>query len=261
MWIDKDYYTSHIQDGEKVIKMRRILDKIEIVLKNHIIESTDFLDPYEVYLAKSILNRFAEINYLDFGGYDNSERRIIVVYPSYIETIDSQEYLSAIRVEGDLTNLSHKDYLGALLSLGIKREKIGDILVATDYGYIITKEEIGDYILYNLGKIGNKNLLTTKIPLSELEVPSIDYKEVKRFLSSLRLDLLISSTYNISRKDSMDIIKRGLVKVNWEPTDKAAREVSEGDVVSVRGYGRFILYSLEGTSKKGRILSNIRILI
>lgn len=261
MWIDKDYYTSHIQDGEKVIKMRRILDKIEIVLKNHIIESTDFLDPYEVYLAKSILNRFAEINYLDFGGYDNSERRIIVVYPSYIETIDFQDYLSAIRVEGDLTNLSHKDYLGALLSLGIKREKIGDILVATDYGYIITKEEIGDYILYNLERIGNKNLVTSQLPLRELEIPPIDYKEVKRFLSSLRLDLLISSTYNISRKDSMDIIKKGLVKVNWESTDKASREVNEGDVVSVRGYGRFILYSLEGTSKKGRILSNIRILI
>lgn len=261
MWIDKDYYTSHIQDGEKLIKMRRILDKIEIVLNNHIRESTDFLDPYEVYLAKSILNRFQDINYYDFGGYKDSERRLISIYPSYLEKNDIEEELSCIKVEGDLDNLSHKDYLGALLSLGIKREKIGDILVHNGYGYIIVKEEIGDYIFYNLEKIGNKNLVNTKVPFNEIKVPPLDYKEIKRFLTSLRIDLIISSAYNISRKDSMDIIKRGLVKVNWEPIDKPARELSEGDVISVRGYGRFILYSLEGTSKKGRIMSFIRILI
>ncbi|NLY47165.1 MAG: RNA-binding protein [Tissierella sp.] len=261
MIIDKDYYTSHIKDGEKLIKMRRILDKIEIVLNKHIVQSTDFLDPYEVYLAKSILNRFDEINYIDYGGYNNSERKMILISPSYMFLDHIEDSLSCIKVEGDLVTLSHKDYLGALLNLGIKREKVGDILVHKDYGYIIVKDEIGNYVLYNLEKIGNKNVSTTNTTFTDLEIPSVEYKEIKRFLTSLRIDLVISEAFNLSRKDSMDIIKRGFVKINWEPIDKPAKEVSEGDVVSVRGYGRFILYSIEGLSRKGRVMGNIRILI
>ena len=80
-------------------------------------------------------------------------------------------------------------------------------------------------------------------------------------MTSLRIDLVIASTYNISRNDSMDIIKKGFVKINWEPIDKSARGESEGDAISVRGYGRFILHSIEGLSRKGRFISNIRILI
>ncbi|MDR7869875.1 MAG: YlmH/Sll1252 family protein [Tissierellaceae bacterium] len=261
MWIDKESYTSHIKDGEKLTKMRRILDKIEIVINKHIVQSTDFLDPYEVYLGKSILNRFDDINYLEFGGYDNSERMIILIFPNYLDIEDPNEYLSCLKVEGDLESLSHKDYLGALLNLGIKREKVGDILVHNDYGYVIAKEEIGDFILYNLEKIGNRNVNIKSISFSEIEIPPKEYKEVKRFLTSFRIDHVISATYNISRKDSMDIIKRGFVKINWESIDKPAREVKEGDIVSVRGYGRFMIHSIEGLSRKGRFMSNIRILI
>ena len=261
MWIDKEVYTSHIKDGEKIIKMRRILDKIDIVINRHLTQTTDFLDPYEVRLGESILNRFADINYIQYGGYSNSERKIIIIFPNYLKIDNPEEYLYCVKVSGDLDKLSHKDYLGALLSLGIKREKIGDILVHNDYSYIIVKEEIGDFVLYNLKKIGNKNINTQNTCFTKIEIPLVEYKEIKRFLTSLRIDLVIASTYNISRNDSMDIIKKGFVKINWEPIDKSAREVSEGDVISVRGYGRFILHSIEGLSRKGRFISNIRILI
>ena len=261
MLIDKDYYTSHIKDGEKLIKMRRILDKIEIVLNQHMIQSTDFFDPYEVYLGKSILNRFDDVSYLEYGGYDNSERKTISIYPSYMAPDKLEESLMCLKIEGDLDILSHKDYLGALLNLGIKREKVGDILVHKDHGYIIVKDEIGDFILYNLEKIGNKNVNLTNISFEDLKIPPVEYKEIKRFLTSLRIDLVISEAFSLSRKDSMDIIKKGFVKVNWESIDKPAKEVSEGDIVSVRGYGRFVLYSIDGLSRKGRMMTNIRILI
>lgn len=261
MWIDRDIYTSHIKDGEKVTKMRRVLDKIEIVLAKHLIQSTDFLDPYEVYLAKSILNRFDEINYVEYGGYESSERKIILIFPSYLEIDYPDQYLYCIKVSGDLDTLSHKDYLGAILSLGIKREKVGDILVHSDYGYIIVKDEIGDFVLYNLEKIGNKNVVRKKTSFTNIEIPSLEYKEKKCFLASLRLDLVISSAYKISRSDSSDMIKKGLVKINWEPIDKPTKDVNQGDIVSVRGYGRFILHSIDGLSRKDKYISNIRILI
>ncbi|MFY9483190.1 MAG: YlmH/Sll1252 family protein [Tissierellaceae bacterium] len=261
MWIDREYYISHISDGEKLIKMRRVLDKVEMVLSQHLVETTDFLDPYEVRLAKSILNRFDDLAYIEFGGYDDCERKIIVIYPSYLVIGDLTDYLSCIKVEGDLSDLSHKDYLGALLGLGITREKVGDILVHNDYGFLIVKDEIGDFVLYNLEKIANKNVTTEGVTFDDIVVPALEYKEIQRSLTSLRVDLVISSVYNISRKESMAIIKRGSVKVNWEPIDKPSREIEVNDIVSVRGYGRFILHSIDGLSRKGRYMSSIRILI
>jgi len=261
MLIDRELYTAHIKHDEKLIKMRRLLDKIEMVLDNHVIESSDFLDPYERYLAISILNRFDEVEYIEYGGYEDAERKIIIIFPFYQVKEDIPLGLSFLKISGDLGDLSHKDYLGAILNLGIDRNKIGDILVNGDYGFVIVKKEIGDFILYNLQKIGNKNTKINYVSSKELIIPEVQYKEIREFLSSLRLDVVISASYNLSRKDSMNIIKSGNVKVNWEPIDKPSLELKIGDIVSVRRYGRFMLYDIEGTSKKGRLRSIIRILL
>ncbi|MGN9164001.1 RNA-binding protein [Tissierellaceae bacterium HCP3S3_D8] len=261
MWIDRERYTSHIDDGEKLIKMRRLLDKIQIVLDNHMVETTDFLDPYERHLAMSILNRFDEIGYTEYGGYEDAERKVIIVFPFYRRGEDVSTGVSALKIEGDLENLSHRDYLGAILNLGIDRNKIGDILVISDYGFVIVKDEISDFIQYNLEKIGNKNVKVYRVSWDELVIPQSEYREITEFLSSLRLDVVISAAYNLSRKDSMNIIKSGNVKVNWGPIDKPSLELKVGDTISVRKYGRFILYDIEGMSKKGRLRSVIRILM
>lgn len=259
MFIDKEYYTSHILDHEKKIEMRKLLDKIEIVLNNHTIEATDFLDPYERYLAKSILNRF-DIKYLEFGGLEECERKVIQIFPEYYDESTLVSPVNYLKIQ-DILDLSHKDYLGALLNLGIKRSKVGDILVHEDCGYIILKNEISDFVLLNLEKIGNRNIQIVEVNLCDITLPELKYKEVNGFLSSLRLDVVISSAYNLSRQESMNIIKSGNVKVNWEKIDKGSKEVEEGDVISIRGYGRSILYSIGGVSKKGRLKSTIRILI
>lgn len=261
MWIDRDLYTSHINDDEKLIKMRRLLDKIQIVLDNHVLENTDFLDPYERKLAISILNRFDEINYLEYGGYNDAERKIIIIFPYYFTQDNISRGISIFKVDGSLELLSHRDYLGALLNLGIIREKIGDILVHEDFGFIIVKQEISDYIQYNFQKIGNRNIKVSLISRDMLIIPDLKFKEIKVFLSSLRLDVVISGAYNLSRKESMNIIKAENVKVNWEPVDKPYLDLEPGDIISVRRYGRFILHEINGTSKKGRLMCTIRILM
>lgn len=261
MWIDREVYTAHIHDDEKLIKMRRLLDKIQVVLDNHVLKTTDFLDPYERRLALSILNRFDELEYIEYGGFDNAERKVIIIFPQYFLKDDILKEISILRVDGALENLSHRDYLGALLNLGIIREKIGDILVHENFGFIIVKKEISDYIQYNFEKIGNRNITIKNISGKDLIMPSIEFREVKTFLTSLRLDVVISGAYNLSRKESMNIIKVDKVKVNWEPIDKPALELDQSDIVSIRGYGRFQLYEINGTSKKGRIMCTIRILM
>lgn len=261
MKIDKDKYISHIKDSDKIIDMRRVIDKIEIALNNHSCECTDFLDPYERLLAKSILNRFIEIDYLEDGGIKQTERQIITIYPSYYEIENLPQNITVLRIVGDIDGLSHKDFLGAILNLGIKRTKIGDILVHEEYTDVIVKKEIGDFILFNLEKVSNKKVLVEEKSLDSIYPVEIPYKDINKTLSSYRLDVYISSSYNLSRQESMDIIKSGYVKVNWELINRPAKELVVGDMISVRGYGRSILHSVEGLSKKGKIKANIRILI
>lgn len=260
MFIDKEKYTAHIVDNEKIILMRQLLDKIENVLTKHTIQNTDFFDPYEIYLAKSILNRF-DIGYIEDGGIKDSERKIIQIFPDYYDKSTLLNPIKCVKLTGDISKLSHKDFLGSLLNLGIKRSKVGDIILYEDYCVVIVKEEISDFILLNLGQIGNQNILIEEIDVKNLYIPEVKFKELKEYLASTRLDIIISATYNISRMKSANIIKSGRVKVNWESINKPSTELEAGDVISIRGYGRAILHSIEGLSKKGRVKTIIRILI
>jgi len=125
----------------------------------------------------------------------------------------------------------------------------------------ILSQEIRDFVLLNLEKVGNKNFQIEEIRTNNLIAPHVKYKELAVFLSSTRLDLVISSACNISRTESQNIIKSSKVKVNWENINRISKELEERDMISVRGYGRIILYSIEGLSKKGKLKAIIRILI
>ncbi len=260
MYIDKEKYTAHITDNDKIIQMRQLLDKVENVIKHHTTQSTDFYDPYEIYLAKSILNRF-DIGYQVQGGMEFVERKLIQIFPSYYDMTSLVYPVKCLKITGDILKLSHKDFLGGLLNLGIKRSKLGDILLYDDYCALIVKNEISDFILLNLEKIGNKNISIEDMDFETLIQPEIKYIEKKDFLASTRLDIVLSAAYNISRVESSNIIKSGKVKVNWESIIKPSTELDEGDTISTRGYGRAILHSIGGLSKKGNLKATIRILI
>ena len=163
MRIDRNLYTSHIKDKDKQVEIRKIIDKIELVFNNHTIETTDFLDPYERHLAIPILNRFDNLKFTELGGIENSERKMIFIYPFYYDESKLGMKLSFLRISGDTEGLTHKDFLGGLLSLGIKRLKLGDIIIHKGFTDIIVKDEISDFLLFNLQKIGNKNIVVTEI--------------------------------------------------------------------------------------------------
>ena len=259
MYIDVDKYLSHIQDSDKRDKMRRVIDKVEMVSRNYFQESTDFLDPYERRLAKSILNSFDQLAYLEDGGLEEAERKIISIYPDYM--VDIEEEIQVLRLRGNIEDLNHQDFLGALMNLGIVRDKIGDILVYEEHVDIITKREVSDFVQLNLDKVGRQNMDIEFVSREELEPVELEFEEIFRIVSSLRLDSYLSATYNLSRNNSMKLIKSGRVRVNWEAVDKASLELEEGDTISTRGYGRSILYKVGGLTKKDNIKIDIRKLI
>lgn len=261
MLINRKKYLSHIVDQDENSKIRRIMDKMEMVIKNHFQESTDFLDPHERFLAKNILDDFLELDYIEDGGMFETERKIINIFPNYIEKCSLDIQIDAIRITGDIGDLNHKDYLGSLIGLGINRNKIGDILLYEGYVDIVCKKEITDFIMFNLEKIGGKRVDLKEISLNNLIPVKLKYKDMFKIMTSYRLDVYISSCYNLSRNDTMKIIRSGKVRINWKEDVKPSKELKVGDNISVRGYGRSILYSVQGVTKKGNIKAVMRILI
>ena len=167
--LNKEQYIEHIRDREQIINMRKILDKVEIVINKHICQATDFLDPYERKLAKSILNRFQDIKYIEFGGIDESERKIIQIFPDYLQYDELEMPIVAFKVEGYSGKLFHRNFLGSILGLGINRSKVGDILIHEGYCQFVVKEEISPYILTNLNKVGNE-----RVTIQNLDVVRVD---------------------------------------------------------------------------------------
>lgn len=261
MFINREKYLSHIKDEEQILNMRKVMDKIEIVLNSHNMEYTNFLNPYERRLAISILNGVDCVSYLEDGGFEEAERKIIAIFPNYYSFDIGNNPITPLLISGDVSKLSHSDFLGAILNLGISREKVGDILLHEDDAQVIVDSYISRYIIENLNRVNKKNVTVNIIPREKLIKGSESFKEITFTLPSLRLDNVISNTYKISRKESISIIRNGKVKVNWEPIEKIHFEVNEGDLISVRGHGRFIFNSILCRTKKDRIRVLVRIIL
>ncbi len=262
MTIDKAALIEHIKDKEQHLVLRRAIDKLEKVVDNHSIEYTDFLDPYQRKLCYSFINRFREVSFFEEGGLESSERKSIVIYPSYLDKSDIEIPIRALRIDGSFKfkELSHRDYLGALMNLGIKREKIGDILIHKTYGNIIILKELTDYIKYNLKMINKEPVTVTEADILKLVEVEEEYIEKNITISSFRLDVLISAICNLSREKSSSLIKSGYVKVNWQTIDISSKEIYEDDLISIRGFGRIRIANNMGKTKKDRNKVTVKII-
>ena len=178
--MDKIKLTSYIKDIGLKNKMFKIIDKANGCLKNYDVRYSDFLNPFEVENAKAILNSNDDLKYSVDGGYDESERKIVFIYPFYMEYEDIDETLRFIQIEGNFKfkSISHKDYLGSLLSLGIKREKIGDIIIHENFCQVIVSFDICDFILMNLEKVSNNNVKLKEISREDIIYSKPKYKDV-----------------------------------------------------------------------------------
>jgi RNA-binding protein YlmH len=252
-----DFNLDYIEDINTKLKMKRLIDKIRIVLKSHVVETTDFLDPYEIKLSKSILTKISEVSYLEYGGLEEAERKVIYIFPEYMSFTDMNSKIGYLKVD-KFEGLTHRDYLGSILALGVVREKMGDILIYDDSAIFIVKKEIMNYISMNLTKIGNNSIRIEEIEQKNIESPIEDFEEFQIYVSSLRLDTIISSIYNIPRSESLKKIKSNDVKINWEHVTKPTKILSEGDTISARGIGRSKIVLFKGQSKKGKNMLTVR---
>ena len=261
--MDKLKLTSHIRDIDLKNKMFKIIDKLNGTLKNYDVRSSDFLNPFEVENAIAILNSTDELKYTVDGGYEKSERKVVFIYPFYMNYEDIEETLRFIQIEGNFKFklISHKDYLGSLLNLGIKREKVGDIIIHENFCQVIVSNDICDFILMNLEKVARNNVKLKEISREEIIYNPPNFKEISFTVSSSRLDCIISGLYNISRQESSKLINAEKVQVNYEKVTSCSKEIKSGSLISVRGKGRSKIINIGELTKKGKIKVQGKLLV
>lgn len=242
-------------------------DKYYKCTYDYIIVSGAFLDTYQQSDVLNYYSRKNDCKMFLFGGTEENERNLPVFIPDYME-IDSVTELSdyfksnpddnpidCIRADKDkFSTLTHRDYLGALMGLGIKREMIGDIEVDEKGAYIFALKKISTYICNNLTSAGRATINAKIIPFNEFKPAEKKIEEKISTVSSLRLDNIVSLCYNLSRGKSVDMISSGLVFLNGVECTKADKKISEGDKIVLRGKGKSIVKEIVGKTKKDRFL-------
>ncbi len=243
----------------------KILDKIEFAQTRNKITNTDFLDMYQNMLVHKILNSLKIKNYIFYGGFEEAERKIVIFYPDkFNENIIQKNHSNIISIiEIILPNelkgkYNHRDYLGGLMKLGIKREKIGDIVVFDEGAHIIILNEISEYTKTSLGELTRFSKSNIQIKdIDQIHIQEIKKEEIRIIVSSLRLDNIVSELAKTSRTKAEEIIRTERVLVNFETTTKDSKLLKQENIITIRGKGRFKLLEIMGNTKKGRFIVKV----
>jgi RNA-binding protein YlmH len=223
--------------------------------EQHTVKLTDFLDPRQAFILSALANRSMDIHIRFDGGHAQAERKRAFIAPDYRPLDKEDMAISLIAVtslDNKLKDLDHGDYMGSILALGIKREKVGDIYVTDKGCQFLVAAEVADYMRLNLQQVHRVHVQTEQLPLDRLEPVTTKLDEVSLSVASLRLDGIVSDVYHLSRAKILTPIKAGRCKVNWKQEEDPSKPLKSGDVVSLQGFGRFQVLEVEGVTKKGR---------
>ena len=257
--MNREILNDYREKDDKIL-LAQVLDKIEMVDKKNKIEHTDFLDLAQIELVQKFINKIKIENYMSYGGFEQAERKMFVIYPDKFNSdvvaknLFSIVQIVRIQLPDDLKGkYTHRDYLGAVIKLGVERKKIGDIIVDNNGADIIVNKDKSKFLIDNLGSL-------TRFSKSEITIQNIqDLRPVERkkeeleiIVSSLRLDNVISELARCSRNKALDIINMERVLVNFECETKKTKQIKTGDIVTIRGKGRFYIKELVGQTRSGR---------
>ena len=232
---------------------RRALDLARRAEKYAAPVHSGFLTPAEQAELEAVCVR-ERLDMVLRGGDGDCERRAAFFLPSWMEAeaLDISEALSAIRITAAFGSPGHRDYLGAILGLGVRRDCLGDIRISDNVAHLFCLSTIADYLLANLEQVGRCGVKAAAIPLSEVPPLERQYRSVTFTAQSLRLDTVCGGMFRISRTQAAEQIAQGNVNVNYIVCLKPDRAVAPGDVITLRGRGKGTLDAVGGTSRKGR---------
>ena len=243
--MNREVLNDYKNKDEKML-LAEVLDKIENTNNRNKIEHTDFLDLAQNELVQKFLNKQKVENYIKYGGFNEAERKMYIFYPEKFNEQVVEKNLSSIvqiiRIElpDDLIGkYTHRDYLGAVMKLGVKREKVGDIIVENNGADIIIDKEITKFL--------EQNLRNVEVKKEEIEI----------IVASLRLDNVASELARCSRSKIIEIMNTERVFVNFQVETKKTKQIKEGDMITIRGKGRFFIKEIIGQTRSGRTILKV----
>ena len=260
------------ENSEDKILVANTLDKIQFVEKRNSIENTNFLSLHEISILENLMKKLKYNNYIFYGGYDSTvERKMLIIYPEKLEVIfeeNKYDYNNLIQVISIVLpnelrgKYTHRNYLGAIIKLGVKREKIGDILVSLDGADIIVTKDIAKFLQTELNNLTrfNKSEITIK-NIEEINITPPQIKKADIIVPSMRLDSIVSEVVKTSRAKANELILSERVFINNELVLKNSKLVKENDLITVRGKGRFKIGKILNTTKKGNLVLGVEIYI
>lgn len=236
---------------QEALFLARVEDDVREVIEGNYTVTTRFLTPEEQVIAKETVR--GRVRIFASGGYPEAERRVLAFCPDYINTENEVDFgIRVVRVQVKQATLGHRDYLGAVLSLGMKRETIGDIALDGDGAWIFCMVEMAEYICRNLDKIGRASVTCEPMEVADAVIPPRTFEIKDVGVASLRLDAVLAGILHNSRSKAVEIITAGEAFLNHKEAKNISQKVKEGDVLSVRRFGKFVIMGVLGQTKKGR---------
>ncbi len=231
------------------IFLSRMRDIGSLCDKYHAAKFSRFLDSRE----QAVLEQSRILGTL-FGGYEGAERQIFGVFPDFQEPALSlfPIDLLKIKVKGEQCP-SHRQYLGTILSLGIERDRIGDILTQDNVAYVFVSADISQFIKENITKIGKCGASAEYADLDSVELPKKKFANISCICASLRLDAVVAGLTGMSRNETKNLILSGKVFVNHFDAQKTDFVLKEGDLLSIRGFGRAQIEQIGAKTRSDRI--------
>lgn len=228
------------ENKEERLLVSKLLDDINKFESKEVVITTDFLNIHEKEIAISILN-YLNLDYVVSDILDSMERFIILLIPNYVEKSNIlDKYIMCIRIKANSKGafLGHRDYMGAIYSLGIDRKMIGDIITSNGQCYMFIQKSMEKYIINNLTHVGKNDVSLDIIGIysDKLKDLHTTYKDVNIIVFSMRADLICSSLYNLSRNEIRRKIEAGDLIINSKEMYFCSETLNEGDIVSLRGF-------------------------
>ncbi len=233
-------------NGEEKEFCRHISDLITLGEKTFSPRFSAFLTEREQHLAETVAASVG-VDYCFWGGHDDAVRKIFASPYAENDDFPLQAVTFTFRSKD---RLSHRDFLGALMSLGIKRDQIGDIAVSEGAAVVFATRTVASLLLNEIDKVGRVGVKTAQgitVPLPEQQ-----YDELSLVTASFRIDAVVASVSNLSREKSAALIKQGGVIINGAECCSVSENLDTGDIFSVKGYGKFIFSDTLGVTKKGK---------
>ena len=240
----------HGKTEEEKLMLAKAYDAYTFSEKRDMACFTGFLSPADIALADMAF-KGADASF--YGGFEEAERCVF----GFGVTDKSEFPLCIIKSEGDFSGVSHRDFLGSLMGLGITRENIGDIVKKDDGCYIFVLRQMAEYISDNFTSVKNSNVKNEICECLDVTVEK-EFEMIKKSVASLRADAVVAAVFNLSRGDAAEAVKRGLVTLNYKILESLDKKISGGDTLSLKGKGKAMIIRAEDYSKKGRLFLEIK---